>query len=294
MERIKLLAIPPAYTHVWISSNEKGHIQAVGRDNKNRKQYIYHASWVQVRQEKKFKSLLDFGYSLAHLREIINQEISKPPTLDKSQIICSILFLIDNYSVRIGNNTYAKQNKTYGVTTLRKKHLRYKKNSVYFEFLGKNKHPWNFEVTEKNLIQILKHCTDIPGYELFKYYNEQQHISVISSQDVNEYLHQVTQQSFTAKDFRTWIATREFFIRAISLLEIKNLKISLIKESMREVATLLGHTPSICKASYIHPQIFEWLKNGKLMQWKRKNQKNIQNKKPDELLLIWLEEIYRS
>lgn len=294
LERIKLLAIPPAYTHVWISSNEKGHIQAVGRDDKNRKQYIYHASWVQVRQEKKFKSLLDFGYSLAHLREIINQEISKPPTLDKSQIICSILFLIDNYSVRIGNNTYAKQNKTYGVTTLRKKHLRYKKNSVYFEFLGKNKHPWNFEVTEKNLIQILKHCTDIPGYELFKYYNEQQHISVISSQDVNEYLHQVTQQPFTAKDFRTWIATREFFIRAISLLEIKNLKMSLIKESMREVATLLGHTPSICKASYIHPQIFEWLKNGKLMQWKRKNQKNIQNKKPDELLLIWLEEIYRS
>ncbi|MFJ1267896.1 DNA topoisomerase IB [Legionella lytica] len=292
LQRIKLLAIPPAYTHVWICSNEKGHIQAVGRDQKNRKQYIYHSSWVQIRQEQKFKSLLDFGYSLTQLRKKINEEIKKPPTLDKSQIICSILFLIDNYSVRIGNSAYAKQNKTYGITTLRKKHLRHKKSAISFEFLGKNKHPWHFEVTEKNLIQILKHCTDIPGYELFKYYNEQHHISVISSQDVNEYLHLITQHPFTAKDFRTWIATREFFIRAISLSDIKTLKITHIKESMLEVATLLGHTPSICKASYIHPQIFEWLKNGKLMQWKRKNLKNIKTKNPDALLLLWLEEIY--
>ncbi|MDR3501434.1 MAG: DNA topoisomerase IB [Legionella sp.] len=292
LERIKLLAIPPAYTHVWICSNEKGHIQAVGRDNKNRKQYIYHASWVQRRQEQKFKSLLDFGYSLSTLREKINEEISSPPTLDKSQIICAVLFLIDNYSVRIGNSAYAKQNKTYGITTLRKKHMRHKKNAVSFEFLGKNKHPWNFEVTEKNLIQILKQCNHIPGYEIFKYYNEQQHIAVITSQDVNEYLQRVTQHPFTAKDFRTWIATREFFVRAISLLEIKNLKITHIKHSMLEVAALLGHTPSICKTSYIHPQIFEWLKNGKLMKWKRKNQQNIKTKKPDELLLLWLEEVY--
>ncbi len=292
LERIRLLAIPPAYTHVWICSNEKGHIQAIGRDKRNRKQYIYHTSWVQVRQEQKFKSLLDFGYSLSTLRKKIKEEINKPPTLDKNQIICSVLFLIDNYSVRIGNNTYAKQNKTYGITTLRKKHIRHKKNAVSFEFLGKNKHPWHFEVTEQNLVQILRHCNHIPGYEVFKYYTEQQDIAVVTSQDVNEYLHLVTQQPFTAKDFRTWIATREFFIRAISLLEMKNLKITHIKNSMLEVATLLGHTPAICKASYIHPQIFEWLKNGKLMQWKRRNQRHIKTKKPDELLLLWLEEVY--
>lgn len=291
LERIQLLAIPPAYTHVWICSNEKGHIQAIGRDNKNRKQYIYHPLWIKMRQENKFKSLLDFGRILPALRKKINEEINKPPSLNKEQIICAVLFLMDNYCVRIGNDIYAKENKTYGVTTLRKKHVRYKKNSVTFNFLGKNKQPWAFEVKDGNIVQILKQCGDIPGYEIFKYYKEQNKIAVITAHDVNEYLHSVTQHHFTAKDFRTWIATREFFVRIITLLKVKKLRMKQIKNSLLEVATLLGHTPAICKASYIHPQILEWLKNGKLVRWLSKNRKNMHTKNSEDLLLYWLERI---
>lgn len=292
LERIKSLAIPPAYTHVWICPHEKGHIQAVGRDSKNRKQYIYHPLWTQIRQEQKFKSLLEFGSSLPLLRKKIDEEIHKPPSLNKIQIICSVLFLVDNYSVRIGNSTYAKTNQTYGITTLRKKHMQHKKNAVSFKFLGKNKHPWNFEVKEENIVQILKQCGQIPGYEIFKYYNEQKEIEMITSQDINEYLYSVTQHHFTAKDFRTWIATREFFTRIIKLLEVKNLRMKHIKNSLLEVASLLGHTPTICKTSYIHPQILEWLKNGKLKRWKDKNRKNIKNRNSEEILLLWLKDIY--
>lgn len=294
LERIKTLAIPPAYTKVWICPYENGHIQAVGRDSKNRKQYIYHPLWVKMRENVKFRSLLDFGRSLSSLRKKINEEIKKPPSLDKNQIICSVLFLVDNYSVRIGNQVYAKKNKTFGVTTLRKKHMQHKKKSVTFKFLGKNKHLWNFEVEEKNVVKILKCCGQIPGYEIFKYYKEHQEIGVVTSQDVNEYLYAVTQHHFTAKDFRTWIATREFFSRALKLLEIKNLRMKHIKNSLLEVANLLGHTPTICKDSYIAPQIWEWLNNGKLLQWKYKNKKFIQNKNSEEILLLWLETVYSS
>ena len=188
LERIKSLAIPPAYTQVWICPDENGHIQAIGRDRKSRKQYIYHPLWIKKRENKKFKSLLAFGHVLSSLRKKIDEEIRKPPSLNKIQIICAILFLLDNYSLRIGNPVYAKKNQTYGVTTLRKRHIRHKKNSVAFKFLGKNKHLWNFEVEEKNIVQILKRVGEIPGYEVFKYYKENQEIEVITSQDVNEYL----------------------------------------------------------------------------------------------------------
>lgn len=292
LERIKLLAIPPAYTQVWICPDEHGHIQAVGRDTKNRKQYIYHPLWTKIRQDKKFKSLLEFGRSLPFLREKMNEEIQKPPTLHKEQIICSVLYLIDTYSARIGNDAYAKENKSYGITTLRKKHLCHKKKSVSFKFLGKNQQPWTFEVTNENMIEILKRCKEIPGYEVFKYYNDEKVVEVISSQDVNQYLHSLTQKAFTAKDFRTWIATREFFSRVLCLLDVKNLKMKYIKNSMLEVAALLGHTPAICKTNYIHPQILEWLKTGKLIQWKNKNKKRFKSKNSEEILLLWLEEIY--
>lgn len=292
LDRIKSLAIPPAYTHVWICPHERGHIQAVGRDSRNRKQYIYHPLWIQARDDIKFKSLLDFGKALSLLRKEIQKEIKKPPSLNKTQIICSVLFLVDNYSVRIGNNVYAKSNQTFGVTTLRKKHVQHKKGAVTFKFPGKNKHPWNFEVKEANIIQILKHCGQIPGYELFKYYKEQAQVEVITAQDVNDYLYSVTQHHFTAKDFRTWIATREFFMRIFKLLESRKLRMSHIKNSLLEVANLLGHTPAICKASYIHPQIWQWLNNGKLLQWKNKNKKKFNIKNAEELLLLWLEEIY--
>lgn len=292
LDRIQSLGIPPAYTKVWICPEKNGHIQAIGRDSKNRKQYIYHPLWIKMREDEKFKSLLAFGSSLPLLRKKINEEINKPPSLNKTQIICAILFLVDNFSLRIGNNIYAKTNQTYGVTTLRKKHIQYKKDSVSFKFLGKNKHLWSFEVDEYNVVQILKRCGDIPGYDIFKYYNEKKEIEVLTSQDVNEYLYSVTQHHFTAKDFRTWIATREFFSRVLKQLKIKKLHMKSIKKSLLEVSNLLGHTPTICKSSYIHPQIWEWINNGKLVRWSIKNKKNIQSKHPEEILILWLEAVY--
>ncbi|RUR06115.1 DNA topoisomerase IB [Legionella sp. km772] len=282
------------YTQVWICPHEHGHIQAIGRDNKKRKQYIYHPTWVSRRQEEKFKSLLKFGYFLSLLREKIDEELNKPPTLSKTQIICSVLFLVDNYSIRIGNPTYAKQNKTYGATTLRKKHLIQKRKSIAFKFLGKNKHLWSFEVNNEKIIKIIKHSSMAPGYEIFKYYNEQRKFEPITSRDINEYLSSLSDDHFTAKNFRTWIANREFFIRVIHLLEKKNLRMIQIKKHLFEVANLLGHTPTICKTSYLHPEILTWIKNGKLQQWKNKNQKHIKNKNAEELFLFWLEELYQE
>lgn len=288
LKRIKSLAIPPAYHDVWICRYSNGHIQATGRDNRNRKQYIYHPLWKEIRQQKKFSTMIAFGKSLSIIREHITLELSKKLQLTKTQIICAIIYLLDNSCIRIGNSIYAKTNKSYGLTTLRKKHLSVQNNKAVLDFMGKNSQLWHVILKDKNIIKLLKKCEEIPGYELFKYFTEDGEINIITSQDVNGYLRALTKQAFTAKDFRTWIACREIFYRLVSNFSISINKQESIKATVAEVANLLGHTPSICEKSYIDPDIFRWWEDKRLLQWAKKHKKLILEADKDRLLLSWL------
>lgn len=283
LERINSLAIPPAYTNVWICKNANGHIQATGIDERKRKQYIYHPLWHETRQKQKFDSLIDFGRSLPRIRRRVKQQLNKPLKLNKEQVLCAIIYLLDISSVRIGNPLYAKQNKSYGISTIRKKHLSLTNKKAELNFPGKNAHLWHVILEDKNLIKLLKKCEEIPGYELFKYYDELGELHLITSQDINGYLKSLTNHSFTAKTFRTWIACREIFSRLMK----SNASPNKLKPMICEVAMLLGHTPAICRKNYIDPNIISHWEKGYLSEWANKQKISPRNK--DKLFLMWLE-----
>ncbi len=288
LERINSLAIPPAYNQVWISPLPNSHIQATGRDSKNRKQYRYHPLWRKIRDENKFMGMTHFGQALPKIRKHIERELNKPVKISREQIICAIIYLLDNHFIRIGNSIYEKQNHSYGLTTLRKKHLSLSSSKAELNFKGKNLKSWQIVLKDKKIIRILKKCEAIPGYKLFKYIDEESNYSEITSQDINTYLHDLTKDSFTAKDFRTWGACREMFFHLSQtpyLDELSSKKdFSLI---ISKVAKLLGHTPAICQKCYIYPEIINQWKEGKINRWVKKRPKLIENK--DKLFLRWLE-----
>lgn len=284
LKRIKTLAIPPAYKEVWICAQANGHIQATGKDNQNRKQYIYHPLWHEARQQQKFNSLLLFGQCLPAIRRHINRQLKKTLQLNKEQVLCAIIYLLDKACIRIGNTVYAKKNKSYGITTLRKKHLSISRKRAILDFPGKNSQLWHVILEDKRLIKLLKKCEEIPGYELFKYYTEDGQLHIITSQDVNGYLQALTDNAFTAKNFRTWIACREFLSRVVK----KDFSSSLLKMMIKEVAALLGHTPTICRKSYIDPDLIHWWEKGYLLTWTNRQKISMANK--DKLLLAWLEQ----
>jgi DNA topoisomerase-1 len=271
IQRIRKLGIPPAYKDVWISPYPNSHIQAIGRDEKNRKQYLYHPQWREIRNQKKFATMIDFGKALPKIRAHVQQKLSQPLTLEKSQMICAIIYLLDNVAIRIGNSTYAKQNKSYGLTTLRKKHLSIEKNTAILDFNGKNNQLWHVILKDKKIVRILQKCEEIPGYELFKYIDEEGKINTLTSQDVNNYLKFLTQKSFTAKDFRTWTACKEAFCRLHNQhLSENKMSLKNVKEVIKEVAKILGHTPSICKKNYIDPDILTWWESSQFEGWLKK------------------------
>lgn len=287
LKRFKSIVIPPAYQNIWICPFANGHIQATWRDSKNRKQYIYHPLWQEARQQQKFGLMILFGESLPLIRKHINEVLSQPATLSKQQIICAILYLLDKSCIRIGNPIYAQENKTYGLTTLRKKHLTIKEDEAILDFEGKNSKVWHININNKKIVKILKKCEEIPGYELFKYRDENKVLNTINSQDINLYLKELTNHPFTAKDFRTWIASRELLSRlvqhAIDDFPVRNLKIAI-----NEVAVLLGHTAAICKKNYLHPELIPTWQKGKLKEWILKNKKQLTSGDKDSLLLFWL------
>jgi DNA topoisomerase-1 len=290
LKRISALGIPPAYQAVWICPFANGHIQATGRDSKNRKQYIYHELWQEARKQQKFDLMISFGQAIFSIRKHINKILSKEPSLDKEQIICAILYLLDSSCIRIGNTIYAEENKTYGLTTLRKKHLVLKNNQASLDFEGKNSKVWKINISNKKIVRLLKKCEEIPGYELFKYQDQNKTLNIINSEDINHYLKELTKHPFSAKDFRTWVASRELFCRLLDFTH-EEPTATYFKNAIKEVASLMGHTVTICKKSYIHPEILYWWQTGKLEHWKNNNQKKIASLDNDHLLLFWLKKL---
>lgn len=267
LERIRKLAIPPAYTDVWISPHANGHIQATGRDARGRKQYRYHATWREVRDETKYERMMAFGRALPHIRERVDHDLSLPG-LPREKVLATVVKLLETTLIRVGNDEYARSNKSYGLTTMRDKHVKIEGSEVRFSFTGKSGVQHEISVKDRKLAQIVKRSRDLPGYELFQYLDESGERRDVTSDDVNAYLQEITGEHFTAKDFRTWAGT---VLATIALQEIgpyekdseakKN-----VVAAVERVAERLGNTKSVCRKSYIHPQVIDAYLEGSLLE----------------------------
>ena len=255
--RIKRLAIPPAWTDVWICPSSNGHIQATGRDARGRKQYRYHERWREVRDENKFGRLAQFAKALPNIRRRVTQDL-KLPGLPRQKVLATIVRLLERSFIRIGNEEYARENKSFGLTTLKNRHVKVKGEKVLFRFRGKSGRQHEVDVTDRRVAKVIAKCQDLPGQDLFQYV-ENGEARDVTSQDVNEYLRQIAGEDFTAKDFRTWGGT---VLAAIALskqeaFETKKQAKANIKTAICAVAELLGNTPAVCRKCYIHPVIVE-------------------------------------
>lgn len=254
--RIKSLVIPPAWEKVWISPWENGHIQATGRDAKNRKQYQYHSLWREVRDEAKYERMIGFGKALPLIRKGISEALTLPG-LPREKVLATVIYLLQLTMMRIGNDEYAIQNQSYGLTTLRNKHVRIDGGEVRFNFRGKSGVEHSIKVNDKRLARIIKNIRDLPGQELFQYMDDEGNLHSISSTDVNEYLHQLTSENYTAKDFRTWSGTifSALILNAFEKFETEAQAKKNVVTAIQSVAKKLGNTPTICRKCYVHPII---------------------------------------
>jgi DNA topoisomerase-1 len=268
LERINKLVIPPAWTQVWISPSPNGHIQATGRDQKGRKQYLYHARWRSSRSMTKFSRMIAFGEKLPLLRARIQQDMDLKE-LNKTKITALVVHLLDNALIRVGNKYYAKLNKSFGLTTLRDKHVEISGSNIRFRFIGKKGIAHEIDIRDRRMAALVKKCKDIPGYDLFQYYDEAGNRCSLDSGDVNAYIQQISEADFTAKDFRTWGGTT-LMVQCLEKLidqepEVKKEKT--VKEALKQVARELGNTPSVCSKYYVHPQVVALFQEDKLFNY---------------------------
>jgi DNA topoisomerase I len=258
LERINALVIPPAWKNVWICPLANGHIQAVGRDARGRKQYRYHARYREVRDETKFGRMLAFGAALPKIRRSAAKDLAMPG-LPQRKVIAAIVRLLDETCIRVGNEEYAKANKSYGLTTLKDRHVRFHGDSLHLQFRGKSNQDHDVMLTDRRLAKIVKQCQDIPGQELFQYRLENGDYAKVDSTDVNDYLREITQQDFTAKDFRTWHGSG---LMAQQLVECGPAQSETearrnIVAAVKVTASKLGNRPAACREYYVHPAVFE-------------------------------------
>ena len=258
LKRIRALVIPPAWRNVWICPSENGHIQAIGRDARDRKQYRYHARYREVRDETKFTRMLAFGAALPKIREQVNKDLSLP-ALPQRKVVAAIVRLLDETCIRIGNEEYAKTNQSFGLTTLRDRHADIRGQSVRFHFRGKSKQEHDITLRDRRLARIVKRCQDLPGQELFQYQLDTGEHAKVDSADVNEYLREITEEDFTAKDFRTWHGTGHMARQLAALgpaSSEREIKQNIV-QAVKETAQHLGNRPAACRKYYIHPAVFD-------------------------------------
>jgi DNA topoisomerase I len=258
LARIRALAIPPAWTHVWISSHPDGHIQATGRDARGRKQYRYHARWHEVRDAVKYHRLVEFCRALPKIRRTVDHDLHCR-CLCKRKVVATIVSLMESAQLRVGNEEYARTNGSYGATTLRNRHVKICGPLLELSYRGKSGIERRIRVRDKKLAKIVRQCHDLPGRRLFEYIDEEGNVRPVTSQDVNDYLRDVSNGSFTAKDYRTWAATMAaaLLLCAIEHPGSERACKRCVNEMLARVASQLGHTPAICRKSYIHPQVIE-------------------------------------
>ena len=254
--RIKQLVIPPAWTDVWICADPGGHIQATGRDARGRKVYLYHARWREVRDAAKYERLQAFGEALPRIRERLEADLRRRG-IPREKVLATVVKLLDETSIRIGNDEYFRKNGSVGLTTMSDDNARIEGGRLRFEFKGKSGKEHSVEVSDKRLARIVKDCQDIPGQELFQYVDENGDHHAIGSSDVNDYLQQISGSDFTAKDFRTWNGT-VLAMRYLCECEAPTSATAgkrTVSSAIKSVAHELGNTPAVCRKSYVHPVV---------------------------------------
>jgi DNA topoisomerase-1 len=266
LERIRSLAIPPAWTDVWICPKANGHIQVTGRDAKGRKQYRYHPAFRDIRESTKYEHMLEFAQALPAIRKTIEDHMGLRG-LPREKVLATVVHLLEATLIRVGNSDYAKQNKSYGLTTLRDPHVAVNGPELRFEFKGKSGKTWRLKVKDRRIARIVKACQDLPGQDLFQYIDENGDRQSVTSADVNAYLKEITGRDITAKDFRTWAGT-VLAARALSEFESFDSEAKAkryIRAAIERVAARLGNTPTICRKCYVHPEILTAYLEGALL-----------------------------
>ena len=256
IDRIRALAIPPAYVDVWICKSARGHIQATGRDERGRKQYRYHELWSAARAETKFARMAAFGRILPALRERVDHDLNKRG-LPREKVVATVVRLLETTLIRVGSDEYAKANKSFGLTTLRARHLHLHGADVEFEFKGKSGVQHKTSVHDRRLARVIKSIQELPGQRLFQYVDGDGARHAVDSHDINDYLHEVTGEDFTAKDFRTWAGTLAA-AKALSMHPAPQTEREAKKTvtlCVKATAGLLGNTPAVCRSAYIHPEV---------------------------------------
>jgi DNA topoisomerase I len=265
LKRVKSLAIPPAWTDVWICPRPNGHVQATGRDARGRKQYIYHADWREVRDNNKYERILDFARLLPRIRSRVAKDLSKRG-MPREKVLATVVSLLDKTLIRIGNDGYAKENGSYGLTTLRSRHLEVAGSEMRFQFKGKSGKTWRLSVRDRRIARIVRSIQELPGQHLFQYLDDDGAARSIDSTDVNEYLREIAGADVSAKDFRTWAGT-VLTVLALSALEAFSTQTQAkmnVRRAIEAVADTLGNTPTICRKCYIHPEIVACYMEGAL------------------------------
>lgn len=267
--RINALTIPPAYTDVWICADPNGHLQATGRDARGRKQYRYHPRWRALRDSTKYERMLAFGKALPALREQLAQHLALR-THCREQVMATVITLLDSTLIRIGNTRYARENRSYGLTTLLNQHVEVHGNGIRFHFRGKSGIEHEVSLNDRRLARVIRRCLDLPGQHLFQYLDEQGERRVVSSTDVNAYLRELTGADFTAKDYRTWAgsALALGMLRELDWQPESTAKKHLVA-MVKTVAEQLRNTPAVCRKCYIHPALIDAFQAGELTALRR-------------------------
>ena len=295
LRRIKALAIPPAWTEVWICSDSDGHLQATGFDARGRKQYRYHARFREVREHTKYTKMIAFARALPHVRRRVARDLKKRG-LPREKVLAACVRLLETTLIRVGNDQYARSNNSFGLTTLRDRHAAINGSKIRFEFNGKSGIEHEIDLTDPRLAKIVKQCQELPGQELFQYLDDDAQVRDIGSADVNQYIREITGgEEFTAKDFRTWAGT---VLAAMALREVEaftsqsQAKKNIVR-AVEEVAKKLGNTKAVCRKCYIHPEVLNSYLDGTLVQvLTRKAEikltRSLKTLKPEEAMVLTL------
>jgi DNA topoisomerase I len=266
LARIKRLAIPPAWREVWVCARDNGHLQALGKDVRGRKQYRYHPRWREVRDETKYNRMLEFARALPTIRARVERDLRRPG-LPREKVLATVIKILETGMIRVGNDEYARDNKSYGLTTMQDRHVNVRGSTIRFQFRGKSGKYHQIDIEDGRLAKIVANCQAIPGQELFQYIDDRGKRRDVTSTDVNEYLREIAKDEFTAKDFRTWGGT---VLAAMALQEFEKYdtkaqaKKNLVR-AIESVAQRLGNTPAICKKCYIHPFVLNAYLDGTMV-----------------------------
>ena len=265
--RIRRLAIPPAYKDVWICPTPNGHIQATARDARGRKQYRYHERWREARDENKYDRMLVFGHALPKIRRRVHKDMALRD-LPRNKVLGTVVHLLARTFIRVGNEEYARANKSFGLTTLRNRHVEVKGATLRFNFRGKSGVEHEIDVNDRRLAKIISQLQELPGQDLFQYEDETGEVRDVTSQDVNDYLEEITGEKFTAKDFRTWAGTvlTAMALNAQGPAENQTQAKKNIKDAIAAVAKILGNTPTVCRKCYVHPVVLDAYLDGDMIE----------------------------